>query len=167
MPTRDSQTHALKVGSKAPAFTLANQEGRRVSLKDWAGRWVVLYFYPKDDTPGCTTEACEFTSKLAAFEGLGAAVLGVSPDSIESHQKFIRKHKLAVELLSDPDHAVAEKYGAWGEKSLYGKKYEGILRSTVLIDPKGRVAHHWPKVSPAGHAGEVRRILEQFQVAGS
>jgi len=166
MARNDASTHVLKTGSNAPAFTLVNHEGRRVSLKDWAGHWLVLYFYPKDDTPGCTTEACEFTAELARFEGLGAAVLGVSPDSVESHQKFVRKHKLAVELLSDPDHAVAEKYGAWGEKSLYGKKYEGILRSTVLIDPKGRVAHHWPKVSPAGHAAEVRAKLEELQAAG-
>ncbi len=154
---------SLKVGAKAPAFSLANQDGKTVSLKELVGKWVVVYFYPKDDTPGCTTEACEFTEQLSHFDKLGATVLGISPDSVESHQKFRAKHKLQVELLSDPDSAVAKKYGAWGEKSMYGKTYEGIIRSTVLIGPDGKIAYIWPKVSPAGHAEEVRKKLAELQ----
>jgi len=152
----------IKIGAKAPAFALADQTGSKVSLKDLAGKWAVLYFYPKDDTPGCTKEACEFTSHLKQFEKLDARVIGVSPDPPESHQKFIRKHKLKVDLLSDPDQKALTQYGAWGEKSMYGRKYEGVLRSTVLIDPTGRIAHHWAKVKPAGHAEEVREKLEEL-----
>ena len=151
-----------KIGAKAPAFTLVNQDGQKVSLKDMNGHWLVLYFYPKDDTPGCTKEACEFTGHLKHFEALRAAVIGVSPDSIESHQKFIKKHRLQVQLLSDPDHKILEKYGAWGEKSMYGRKYEGVLRTTVLIDPSGRIAHRWDKVKPAGHAAAVRTKLDEL-----
>jgi len=153
---------SLAVGSKAPAFALRNQAGDLVSLSDLAGQWVVLYFYPKDDTPGCTKEACEFTTALSGFQNLGARVLGISPDSPESHQKFVKKHSLTVDLLSDPTHEVLVKYGAWGEKSMYGRKYEGVLRSTVLIDPRGKVACHWPNVSPAGHAEEVRAKLAEL-----
>lgn len=158
-------TQALKIGGKAPAFTLANQDGKKVALKDLLGQWLVVYFYPKDDTPGCTKEACEFTSHLGQFGKLQARVIGVSPDSPESHQKFIKKHRLEIDLLSDPDHRVLEKYGAWGEKSMYGKKYEGVIRSTVVIDPKGRIAHRWEKVKPAGHATQVRQKLDEL-VAG-
>jgi peroxiredoxin Q/BCP len=149
----------LEVGKKAPAFTLQDETGTKVKLSDFAGHWVVLYFYPKDDTPGCTTEACEFTSGLKAFEKLDAVVLGCSADPPESHRKFIDKYKLKIRLLSDPDHAVMEKYGAWGEKMNYGKKYMGVVRSTVLIDPTGKVAHHWPKVKAEGHADKVRERL--------
>jgi len=152
----------IKVGNKAPAFSLPDQNGRKVSLKDVSGKWAVLYFYPKDDTPGCAKEACEFTSQLAQFEKLDARVIGVSPDSQESHQKFIRKHKLKLDLLSDPDHKTLARYGAWGEKSMYGRKYEGVLRSTVLIDPAGNIGYHWPKVKPAGHADEVRAKLAEL-----
>ena len=152
----------LKAGSKAPAFSLTDQDGKKVALKDLAGQWVVLYFYPKDDTPGCTTEACEFTSALEQFDTLGGCVVGVSPDSPDSHRKFIAKYKLKLSLLSDPDHKVLAKYGAWGTKSMYGKTHEGVNRSTVLVDPDGRVAAHWPKVSPAGHAEEVRQKLEEL-----
>ena len=146
----------LDVGQKAPAFTLLDQHGAKRRLSDFAGRWVVLYAYPKDDTPGCTREACDFTAGLAAFEGLGATVLGVSRDSVESHARFAKKHGLTVTLLSDPDHAVLEAYGAWGEKVLYGKKSVGVIRSTVLVDPDGKVAHHWKKVKVDGHAEAVR-----------
>jgi enoyl-CoA hydratase len=128
----------IEVGKKAPAFTLPDETGEKVSLKDLQGDWVVLYFYPRDDTPGCTTEACEFTANLRSFEKLGARVLGVSPDSPQSHARFIEKHQLGIRLLSDADHAVMEKYGAWGLKKNYGKEYEGVIRSTVLIDPEGR-----------------------------
>ena len=152
----------LVEGKPAPAFTLTDETGAKVKLSDLTGQWVVLYFYPKDDTPGCTVEACEFTSGLAGFEELDAAVFGCSSDSPESHRKFIAKHKLKIKLLSDPDHAVMEKYGAWGEKNNYGKTYMGIIRSTALIDPKGKLAYHWPTVKAAGHAAEVRAKLAEL-----
>src|SRR6266404_8238105 len=119
----------LVVGKKAPAFALKNQNDEVVKLGDLAGRWVVLYFYPKDDTPGCTTEACDFTDGLKDFEKMDAVVLGCSADSTERHRKFIAKYKLKVDLLSDPDHEVIDRYGAWGEKNLYGKVSMGIIRS--------------------------------------
>jgi thioredoxin-dependent peroxiredoxin len=152
----------LQVGKKAPAFTLSDENGDQVKLADLAGQWVVLYFYPKDDTPGCTVEACEFTSGLSGFEKLDATVFGCSADSPESHRKFIAKHKLKVKLLSDPDHAVMEKYGAWGEKNNYGKKTIGVIRSTALIAPDGKVAHHWATVKAAGHAEKVRDKLVEL-----
>ena len=152
----------IEVGKKAPAFTLQDENGTKVSLSSLAGQWVVLYFYPKDDTPGCTVEACEFTHGLAGFEKLDAVVLGCSADSPEQHQKFIAKHKLKIRLLSDPDHKIMEKYGAFGEKNLYGKVTVGIIRSTVLIDPDGKVAHHWAKVKAAGHAEKVRAKLAEL-----
>jgi len=155
----------LEVGKKAPSFTLQDDGDDKVALSSLAGQWVVLYFYPKDDTPGCTVEACEFTSALAGFEKLDAVVLGCSRDTAESHRKFIAKHKLKIRLLSDPDHTVMEKYGAWGEKNNYGKKSMGVIRSTVLIDPTGRVAHHWPTVKAAGHAEQVRAKLAELAAA--
>jgi peroxiredoxin Q/BCP len=150
----------IKVGNKAPDFTLTNQDDQAVKLSGYKGRWVVLYFYPKDDTPGCTVEACEFTAGFPGFARLDAHVVGVSPDTPERHRRFIAKYKLKIELLSDPDHAALTKYGAWGEKNMYGKKTMGVIRSTVLIDPQGKVAHHWPKVSAKGHADEVRARLK-------
>jgi len=156
-----------KTGTKAPAFALPNQDGETVSLKDMKGHWLVLYFYPKDDTPGCTKEACDFTSQLKQFEAFRATVIGVSPDSPESHQKFIKRHRLRVQLLSDPDHKTLEKYAAWGEKSMYGKKFDGVIRTTVLIDPAGRIAHRWGKVKPAGHAAAVWAKLDELISAGN
>ena len=153
----------IEVGKKAPAFTLPNQDGEKVALSGLGGKWVVLYFYPKDDTPGCTTEACEFTAGIKGFEKLDAVVLGVSPDSAEKHRKFIAKYKLKVTLLSDEKKTVMEKYGAWGEKVLYGKKSTGVIRSTVIIDPAGRIAHRWAKVRAAGHADKVREVLAGLQ----
>ena len=153
----------LETGKKAPAFALEDQDGRKVALADLVGRWVVLYFYPKDDTPGCTTQACEFTAGIKSLEALNAIVLGCSPDDAESHRKFIAKHKLKVRLLSDPDHKCMAKYGAWGEKNMYGKIVEGVIRSTVIIDPEGKVARHWAKVQAAGHAEKVREALEQLR----
>jgi peroxiredoxin Q/BCP len=147
---------------KAPAFSLLNQDSKKVALKDYAGKWVVLYFYPKDDTPGCTTQACEFTTNWDKFQKLSARVVGVSPDSPESHQAFIAKHKLRIELLSDPDHAVMLNYGAWGEKNNYGKISEGVLRTTVLIDPQGKIVYYWPKVKAAGHAEAVAEKLAEL-----
>ena len=155
----------MEIGKKAPAFTLTDHDGKKRKLSEFAGKWVVLYFYPKDDTPGCTTQACEFTAGIADFDGLDAVVLGVSPDDDASHRKFIAKHALKLTLLSDPDHAVMEKYGAWGEKTLYGKQSVGVIRSTTLIDPSGKVAWHWGKVQAAGHAEKVRAKLEELREA--
>jgi peroxiredoxin Q/BCP len=146
-------------GAKAPAFTLPDQNDNKIKLSDFKGQWVVLYFYPKDDTPGCTTEACDFTSGLKSLEKLNAKVLGVSADSTESHRKFIAKYKLKITLLSDPDHAVIEKYGAWQLKVNYGKEYMGIVRTTYLINPDGKVAHVWEKATAEGHAQQVAEKL--------
>ena len=154
---------ALTVGSKAPAFSLPDQNDQPTKLGDFKGRWVVLYFYPKDDTPGCTIEACDFTGGLKGFEKLDAVVLGCSADSTERHRKFIAKYKLKITLLSDPEHEVVQRYGAWGEKNLYGKISMGIIRSTVIIDPQGRVAHHYTKVSAKGHAEAVRDKLKELR----
>jgi peroxiredoxin Q/BCP len=156
---------ALTVGKKAPELNLPNQDDEPVKLGDLAGSWVVLYFYPNDDTPGCTTEACDFTAGLKDFEKLDAKVLGCSPNTTESHRKFIAKYKLKVELLSDPTHKVLEKYGAWGEKSMYGRTSMGVIRSTVIIDPQGKVARHWPKVKAAGHADAVKEALKELRAA--
>ena len=153
----------IEVGKRAPAFTLPNQDGEKVQLAKLAGSWVVLYFYPRDDTPGCTVEACEFTDGVKAFAKVDAVVLGCSPDSPESHGKFIAKHAIGFDLLSDPGHAVMEKYGAWGEKTLYGKKTVGVVRSTVLIDPAGKVAHHWRTVRAKGHAAQVQAKLAELR----
>ena len=152
-------------GSKAPAFTMTDQDGRAVDLASLVGSWVVLYFYPKDDTPGCTTEACEFTDSIKEFERVDAVVLGCSPDSPASHAKFAAKYSLKVRLLSDPAHEVMERYGAWGEKSMYGQTTQGVIRSTVIIDPRGVVAHHWPTVKAAGHAAAVRDCLLALRAA--
>ncbi len=151
-------TTSLAPGDKAPAFTLDSDEGR-VSLKDFAGRSVVLYFYPKDDTSGCTIEACEFRDSWVDVQATGAVVLGVSPDSTGSHEKFRAKHDLPFPLLSDRDHAVAERYGAWGEKSMYGRKYQGVLRTTLLIGPDGRIVRIFERVKPRGHAAQVLAAL--------
>ena len=153
----------LKVGAKAPAFTLPNHKGRKVKLSDFKGKWAVLYFYPKDQSPGCTTEACEFTEGIQAFARLGAKVIGISPDSPESHAKFATKFDLKHVLLSDPDHKVIETYGAWGGKSLYGKTSMRVVRSTWLVSPDGKLAFHWPKVKPEGHAEEVREKLAELR----
>ena len=152
---------AMEEGKAAPAFTLADAAGRKVSLKDLQGRHVVLYFYPKDDTPGCTKEACGFRDLWGEIEALGAVVLGVSPDSGASHQRFATKYGLPFTLLSDPDHGVMEAYGAWGEKTLYGKKSMGVIRSTVWIGPDGRVKRRWRKVAKAeAHPAQVLEALK-------
>lgn len=153
----------LKIGTKAPAFTLLNQDSQKKGLKDYAGHWLVLYFYPRDLTPGCTTEACDFTARRELFSSQTAVVVGVSPDTPATHQKFIAKHQLTVELLSDPEHAALVKYGAWGEKNMYGKKVQGVIRSTVIIDPQGKVAFHWPNVKATGHAQAVAEKLAELQ----
>ena len=155
-------TVKLKTGQKAPAFSLLNQNEKKNSLADYTGMWVVLYFYPKDDTPGCTTEACDFTSGLKGFEKLSAVVLGVSPDSPESHREFIAKFNLKITLLSDPDKKALTRYGAWGMKKMYGKEIEGVIRSTFIIDPQGRIAHVWYDVKADGHAEKVRERLAEL-----
>jgi peroxiredoxin Q/BCP len=149
----------LEAGQKAPAFSLKDQDGKTVKLSDFKGQHVVLYFYPKDNTPGCTTEACDFRDSQAALKKAGAVVLGVSMDSEASHQKFIQKHGLNFPLLVDADHVVAEKYGAWGEKSMYGKTFMGLIRSTFLVGPDGKLKQVWPKVKVDGHVEAVLEAL--------
>lgn len=145
----------LEIGQAAPDFTLQDQDGNTVSMRELRGKKVVLYFYPKDNTPGCTKEACSFRDHFAALRDQGVVVLGVSPDSTASHRKFADKHQLPFTLLADPDHAVADAFGAWGEKTLYGKKFMGLIRSTFLIDEDGTIRHVWKKPKTDVHAEEV------------
>jgi thioredoxin-dependent peroxiredoxin len=152
----------LEEGSKAPAFTLTSDSGTKVKLAELKGSPVVLYFYPKDDTPGCTKEACAFRDRQADLTKLGAQVFGVSPDDVASHVKFRDKYELNFPLLADPDHKVAEKYGAWREKNMYGKKSMGIQRSTFLIDAEGKVAKVWKRVQVDGHDQQVLDALQQL-----
>ncbi len=152
----------LEPGTRAPAFQLKDDQGRTVKLSDFKGRPVVLYFYPKDDTPGCTKEACAFRDASSRLEKLGAVVLGVSPDSVESHANFRDKYHLNFPLLSDPQHRVAEKYGAWREKNMYGKKTMGIQRSTYLIGPDGKIAKVWKRVRVDGHDRQVLEALAEL-----
>ncbi len=149
----------LEIGDRAPAFTLLDQSGQSVRLKDFAGERVVLYFYPADDTPGCTTEACQFNDEMARFAGLGVKVVGISPDDGAKHQGFIAKYGLTFTLLSDPERAVMTAYGAYGEKKLYGKTVTGVIRSTFVIGPTGRVEHAWYGVRANGHANRVLATL--------
>jgi len=149
-----------EAGKRAPAFTLASHDGEKVRLSALKGKRVVLYFYPKDDTPGCTTEAKGFRDAQAEFAKRNAVVLGVSADSLAKHRKFVDKHDLNFQLLADEDHAVSEKYGVWKEKSMYGKKFWGIQRATFLIDAEGTIAKVWPKVKPAEHAAEVLAAID-------
>jgi len=136
----------LEIGINAPDFVLKDQDNNNVSLKDFKGKWIVLYFYPKDNTSGCTKEACDFTDQKIDYFNLNAEILGVSPDSVESHQRFIQKHNLGITLLSDTDKKVMKVYGAWGLKKNYGKEYEGVIRSTFLISPEQKIAAAWSKV---------------------
>lgn len=152
-------TKALSIGDKAPPFTLPADGGEKVSLKDLLGKPVVLYFYPKDDTSGCTREAIDFTGLLPKFRRKGAAIVGISKDTVAAHDKFKTKHKLGIVLGSDVDGKVVESYGCWVEKSLYGRKYMGIERATFLIDPKGKISRIWRKVKVPGHAEEVLAAL--------
>ena len=142
----------IEKGKKAPEFTLPADDGSEVSLSDFRGKKVLIYFYPKDDTPGCTTQACDLRDRMPDLKAEGAIVLGISPDSVKSHQKFKKKFGLNFPLLADEDHEVAEMYGAWGEKNLYGVKSMGIIRSSFLIDEEGRVAEEWRKVKAKEHA---------------
>jgi peroxiredoxin Q/BCP len=149
----------LEEGTLAPDFTLPSDGGDEVSLSDYRGKKVVLYFYPKDDTPGCTTEACNFRDDYSQILASGAVVLGVSPDTVRSHDKFKLKYELPFALLSDPDHEVAETYGAWGEKKMYGKTYMGIIRSTFIIDEEGQIVKVFPRVRPKNHSQQVLEAL--------
>lgn len=157
MPSAQASPPA--VGSKAPAFTALNQLSEKVRLSQFKGQYVVLYFYPKDNTPGCTVEAREFRDSLEEFQALNAVVVGVSPDSPESHCKFIARFELNFTLLADENHELAEAYGVWVEKSMYGKTFEGVQRSTFVIDPQGVLAQVWPKVKAEGHANQVVTFL--------
>jgi peroxiredoxin Q/BCP len=148
-----------QAGQRAPEFALENQDGETVSLSDLRGRKVILYFYPKDDTAGCTAEACGIRDAFPRFEARDAVVLGVSPDDVRSHKKFQQKYALPFTLLADPDHAVAEKYGVWGEKTMYGRTYWGVNRVTFLIDEDGRVERVYEKVTPREHAEELLQAL--------
>jgi peroxiredoxin Q/BCP len=153
----------LEVGQKAPEFATPNQRGEISKLADFAGQWLVLYFYPKDNTPGCSTEAIDFTALSPQFQQLNAVILGVSPDSAKSHCRFIEKHNLTIQLLSDPDHQLAEIYQVWGLKKFMGKEYMGIKRSTFLIDPQGNIAYIWSNVKVKAHAEAVLKKLEELQ----
>jgi peroxiredoxin Q/BCP len=153
---------AIEEGKAAPAFKLADADGNEVALSSFAGKDVIVYFYPKDDTPGCTKEACGFRDGWTDLKKAGVAVLGVSADSSASHKKFAAKYRLPFTLLSDPDHAVMTKYGAWGEKTMYGKKVTGVIRSTVWVGPDGKVKKHWARVREAAtHPDEVIEALKR------
>lgn len=149
----------IEEGTPAPDFALPDAEGRIVRLSDFRGQTVVLYFYPKDDTPGCTTEACEFRDEYALFDKRHVAILGVSPDTTASHARFAAKYGLPFPLLADPDHAVAEAYGVWKPKSAYGRIFKGIERTTVVIDPAGRIQRIFRRVRPRGHSADVMKSL--------
>jgi peroxiredoxin Q/BCP len=146
-------------GQPAPDFELATDEGRKVKLSDFKGRKVILYFYPKDDTPGCTTQACDLRDHIQEIDARGAVVLGVSPDDVASHKKFKEKFGLNFTLLADADHQVAEQYGVWKEKNLYGKKTMGVERTSFIIDEQGRIAKVLPRVKPAEHVGQILELV--------
>lgn len=151
----------LEIGTKAPDFTLPDQDGNPVSLSDFRGKTVVLYFYPRDNTPGCSRQACAFAQAFADFQALDAVVLGVSKDSTASHQKFAAKYDLPFRLLSDPELTTLQAYGVWQEKKLYGKTSMGVVRSTYVIDGDGIIRHAMPKVKPDSNAGDVLSLLKQ------
>jgi thioredoxin-dependent peroxiredoxin len=152
----------LQVGQKAPSFSAADQNGNPVTLNDFQSNWLVLYFYPKDDTPGCTTEAKDFTDFVEKFNALDAKILGVSPDSEKTHCKFINKHSLSIQLLSDPEHQVCETFGVWQLKKFMGKEYMGVVRSTFLINPEGDVVFIWSNVKVKGHVEAVLSKLQEL-----
>ena len=163
----------LEIGDRAPQFSLPNQDDQTISLSDFAGQWLVLYFYPKDDTPGCTKEACDFSDTREDFSGLNAVVIGVSVDDTSSHRAFIGKYNLGINLLSDPEKITHSTYGAWGLKKNYGKEYEGTIRSTFIISPEGEIAAIWrgvrvrskTKSGESKHADKVREKLTQLQAS--
>jgi len=152
----------IEVGEKAPEFCLSNQDEVQICLRDLKGQWIVLYFYPKDNTPGCTTEACEFTEAQDEFSNLDAMVIGVSPDSPKKHRNFIEKHKLGITLLADEEKEMLQEYGVWQMKKNYGKEYMGVVRSTYIINPKGEIAASWTKVRVKDHVDAVREKLKEL-----
>ena len=153
----------VNVGDSAPTFCLPDKDGNDVCLENFKDKWVILYFYPKDLTSGCTIQAIDFTASLPEFEKMNTVVLGVSPDSPKSHQKFVDKHELKVLLLSDEEKTVLMDYGAWGEKTMYGKTSLGVTRSTVIINPEGKITETYPKVKAAGHVDSVKEKLKELQ----
>ena len=153
----------LKVGEKASLFSLANQDDIFISIKDFTGKWIILYFYPKDNTSGCTIQACDFTEMIEEFDKMDCVILGVSPDSPASHQSFIEKKSLGITLLCDPNKDVLKKYNAWGKKKMYGKEYDGVKRSTVIIDPSGNIAKIYKNVKAKEHAKTLIADLEELQ----
>ncbi len=152
----------LKEKTKAPDFSLVDEKGNKVSLAEYKGKPVVLYFYPKDDTPGCTTEACNFRDDYSKYEEAGAVILGISPDSEKSHAKFANKHSLPFTLLVDEDHKICDAYGVWGRKKFMGREYDGVFRTTFLIDKDGNIAKVFEGVKPATHSGEVLQALAEL-----
>jgi len=151
---------SIQTGSIAPDFSLASSSGKTVSLSDFRGQTVIVYFYPKDDTPGCTKEACSFRDTFDALSNAGVTILGISPDSVESHNKFIEKFNLNFQLLSDPDKSTAQNYGAWGEKNMYGKIVVGMKRMSFLVNPEGTVQHVWSKVKTESHGKDVLTLIQ-------
>lgn len=152
----------LNVGAKAPLFCLQNENDDEVCLEDFLGKWIVIYFYPKDMTPGCTTEACDFTESFHEFKDMNAEIIGISPDAPKSHSRFREKYNLEHILLSDPEHVVLEKYGVWQLKKMYGKEYMGVVRSTFLVDPQGKITKIWEKVKVKNHVEEVKGSLNDL-----
>ena len=152
----------MNIGQSAPEFTALDRDGKSTQLQDFNGQWLVLYFYPKDLTPGCTTQAIEFTAQLSQFQALNTQIVGISPDSIASHDKFIKKHSLEIILLSDPEHQIAEAYGVWQLKKFMGKEYMGIVRSTFLIDPSGKIVQVWSKVKVKNHVDTVLQAVRSI-----
>jgi thioredoxin-dependent peroxiredoxin len=150
----------LSAGEQAPAFELLDNEGNLHKLSDYKGQTIVVYFYPRDDTPGCTKEACSFRDAYADFREAGVEVIGISPDNEGSHSKFINKYQLPFVLLSDPDHKVCDAFGAWGLKKMYGREYEGVFRTTFVIDPDGVIKHVFENVKPADHSQEVLEVVK-------
>ena len=153
----------LEIGNSVPDFCLPNQDEEEICFRDIKGRWTILYFYPKDNTPGCTTEACDFTAALPDFEGLNAIILGVSPDSPRKHRNFIEKKDLKITLLADEEKELCKAFGVWQLKKNYGREYMGVVRSTFVIDPDGKIAARWEKVKVKGHVDAVKEKLAELQ----
>lgn len=158
---------SISAGQQAPDFTLLTDSGEPLTLSSLRGNWVILYAYPRDHTPGCTTEACDFRDGFPRFKGQNTVVLGISPDSVESHQKFKADYSLPFTLVSDPDKVALTAYDVWQEKTNYGRKYMGVVRTTFLIDPEGRIAHVFTNVKPAGHAEQVARVIAESATRAS
>ena len=153
----------ININDTAPVFSLLDKDEKPINLADHRNKWVILYFYPKDDTPGCTIEAVDFTGQNTAFENLNTVIIGISPDSCQSHRKFSEKQKLKIILLSDPEHIALEKYEVWQLKKMYGKESYGVSRTTFIIDPHGKIVHKWEKVKAEGHVEEVLKKLKELQ----